>query len=177
MPRRELMELLRSGHAIEPSAIEGAAYRGVSLGLPRVLEKLSWKTFQKAFFRDPETGALRGWNVRAEQRGIDAPTEPRRRKGGVPWTFGHFAIVAMRDVRAPRGLERGLVLDYGRGDNATLDPLRLLRDPIVAIERDDARLLLGWSYLDLGLFTIPTPSFFTLEREGAIDHVPAKRCA
>jgi hypothetical protein len=175
MSRRELRELLFAGHALTPSAIENAAYRGVSLGLPRWMERLSWKTFQKAFHRDPTTGVLRGWNVRVEQRGIDAPTMPRRLRDGRPWTFGHFEIVSAADVRAPRGLEKSLVLDYGRGDNGRLDPLRLLRDPIVAVNEGSAELLLGWSYLDLGLFTLSTPSFFTLEREGAIEHVPESR--
>ena len=171
MPRRELRALLFAGRPIAPSALENAAFRGVSLGLPRLIERLTWKTFQKAFYRDPTTGLLRGWNVRAEQRGVGAPTAPRRLRDGRPWTFGHFVVVPSSEVRAPRGLPATLVLDYGRGANARLDAIRLLRNPLVAVNDGSDNLLLGWSYLDLGLFTLSTPSFFTLEREGAIDEV------
>ena len=67
-----------AGHPVDPAQLEGWVYRGTSLGLPSLVERLTWKTFQKAFWRDPATGRLLGWNVRLEQDGLDAPRfDPR----------------------------------------------------------------------------------------------------
>lgn len=167
-----LLDVLQAGHPIDPLSIEDRTYRGVSLGLPGVIEKLTWKTFQKVFVNDED--GLRGWNVRLEQDGVDAPSRVKIR-GGEPRTFGHFQVRATtQDDRALyRGrslfLHQALMLDYGLGGNG-LDPISMLRDPIVAVEGDDSRLLLGWSFLHLGPANVPTPSFFTLEDEGPRTH-------
>ena len=179
MTRNELMalgpkgwiELIRDGHPIDPAALDDTGYRGIALGLPETVEKLTWKTFQKTFHRDPKTGELRGWNVRVEQRGLDAPTQAKV-KDGRPWTFGHYRVVAA-DEPIPRiGRTRGLLIHYGLGRNAPLYPMRRIRDPIVAVEAGSVELLLGWSYVDLGPLSVGTPSFFSLEREGPLAYVP-----
>lgn len=167
LPRRALRELLSAGHAIDPDALADHEYRGTSLGLPAFVERLTWKTFQKVFCREPETGSLRGWNVRVEQRGLGAPSQPKLR-GGRPFTFGHFAVVPL----APADLRRcgsGLLLDYGQGGNG-FDPLHFVRDPLVALVPGRADLLLGWTYLQLGALRLPTPSYFVLERERPLTH-------
>lgn len=169
--RPELLARLRAGHPIDPAAIEGFGYRGISLGSPRWLERLSWKTFQKTFYRDPRTGVLRGWNVRVEQRGVDAATVPRV-KGGRPWTFGHYHVVGCEGRRVYPGCGRGLLIDYGLGDNPLLDPMRRVRDPLVALAEGSSDALLGWSWVDLGAALVPTVFYFLLEREGPIEHVP-----
>lgn len=159
MPRSELERLLREGHPVAAEEIAGAGYRGVSLNLPRVVERVTWTTFQKVFVRDRD--GVRGYNVRVEQRGVQAASVARQRRGR-PWIFGHFRV---RDGRASRaGSDRGLLLDYG-AFAGRLDPLRPLRDPVVSLRAGSTDLLLGWSYLDLGPLCVPTPSFFTLERE------------
>lgn len=163
--------LMREGHPIDPAAIEGWAYRGTSLGMPALFDRVTWKTFQKAFHRD---GAhLRGWNVRLVQRGDPrAPSEPMRDRRGGPITFGHFGVRRARDRGVPHGFDRGLLLDYSLGARSSrLDPLSRLRDPIVALRAGDADLLLGWSYLATLGRTVDTPSFFTLERDHPVDHV------
>ena len=164
MRRGELARALREGHGIEPRALDDSAYRGISLGLPAFLERLSWKTFQKVFHRDPATGGLRGWNVRVEQRGLDAPSLAKVQKG-VPWSFGHYTVREL-PARAPRGLTRGLLIDYSPERGL----MSRLRDPIVALREGSVDFLLGWSYLDLGV-AIPTPSYFLLEREGPLGRV------
>lgn len=166
MKRRELAATLRSGHSVDPHALDDSAYRGISLGLPAWMERLSWKTFQKVFHRDPATGVLRGWNVRVEQRGLDAPSQAKERSGA-PWTFGHYTATAL-PPRMPRGIARGLLIDYSPERGL----MGRLRDPIVALDEGKVELLLGWSYLDLGI-AIPTPSYFVLEREGPLEHVVA----
>src|SRR5262245_37281178 len=65
----ELRDAIVHGHPVDPRELEGWAYRGTSLGLPKVVERLTWKTFQKTFYRDPVSQRLLGWNVRLEQDG------------------------------------------------------------------------------------------------------------
>jgi hypothetical protein len=150
MTRRELDALLRRSHPIDPHALDdtcgepGTEYRGISLGLPRWVERLTWKKFKKVFRRDAQTGAVRGWNVRIQQNALDEPWIPMMRKGA-PWSFGHFTV---RD---------DAVLDYG-----------LMRDPLVSLEAGKVDLLLGVSDLALGPLSLRTPTYFCLERDHAL---------
>jgi hypothetical protein len=166
LDRRELMARLRAGHAIDPHALDDSEYRGTSLGLPGFVEKLSWKVFRKTFCRDPELGVLRGWNVRLEQNGLDGPSVPMT-KAGESVTFGHYRVVEPGAVRLPPGCDRGLVIHYGLGGNGT-SPIARVRDPVVALTAGSVERLLGWSYVDLGITLLGTPSFFLLEREGPL---------
>ncbi len=166
LSRRELVDRLVHGHPIDPRALDDSEYRGVSLGLPAAIERITWKVFKKAFHRDPADGVLRGWNVRLEQRGVGGPCVPLVRRGK-PLTFGHFRV-RPTDARTPHGLAGRLLLDYGLGRNPRLDPTALVRDVIVALEPGRADRLLGWMYLELGGVRARTPSFFLLEREGPL---------
>lgn len=168
MSAAQLRGLLAEGHPIDPRALDDTEYRGVSLGLPHLVEQLTWKKFKKTFHRDRARDVLRGWNVRCEQNGLDEPWLDRQRDG-TPVTFGPFEVVAATGARLPAHARRGLLIDYGRGGN--LPPLSRLRDPIVALRAGDATLLLGWSYLDLGFSNLGTPSFFSLEYEGPLGYV------
>jgi hypothetical protein len=153
LPRGELAALLAGGHPVEPEALAGWIYRGVSLGLPAAVERLTWKKFAKVFVRGE--GGVQGWNVRvAKDPDLDAPVRPLRRRGR-PVTFGPFAVVPA---------ERGVCLDYG-ARHGRLHPLGRLRDPVVAVNAGSADLLLGRSDLALGGARLPTPSYFTLERD------------
>lgn len=169
--RAELRARIIEGHPVDPSKLEGWAYRGTALGLPRFVEKLSWKTFQKTFYRQPSTGRLLGWNVRLEQDGLSAPSRPKRR-GGVPVTAWHYEVVPPDGVPMPRGFDRGLVIDYARGKNPFYETIRFAKDPLVAVEPGNADLLLGVTYMALGRVCVETPTYFILEREHRIDHVP-----
>ncbi len=170
MSRQELAELLQGGQPIDPEAIADREFKGTSLGLPGIVEKLTWKKFKKVFCRDQKTGALRGWNVRLEQNGLQEPCVPLKLSGGRPKTFGHYQVLPLSGYRPPLPVPHGLMLDYGRGGNKRHDPAGRLRDPIVALERGNAELLLGWTYLDLGLRRVGTPSYFTLELDGPLTH-------
>ena len=170
LPRRELADLLRGGYAVAPEALAGYEYRGVSLGLPRWVERLSWKTFVKVFHQDTAAGAVRGWNVRIVQGPVAYDYAPVQR-GGAPLCFGHFQVRPLEPGRDRGGSRAGVLLDYGRGGNARLDPTRWLRDPVVALEGGSARLLLGWTYVALPGLRLSTPSFFSLERGGPASHV------
>ncbi|MGE5181424.1 MAG: hypothetical protein ACM31C_05160 [Acidobacteriota bacterium] len=155
----ELAAALASGHPVAPEQLAGAEYHGTSLGLPRWLERATWKTFIKAFVTDGDR--VRGWNIRVDQR---APWTPRTRRGRT-WTFGHFT--AEREAGTT-------VLDYGRA-SSRLDPIHLLRDPLVALVPGSADRLLGVSLIDVAGVRLPTPAYFLLERGGPVrDHVSAR---
>ena len=171
MSRHGLTEILRNGHPIDPAALDDMEYKGVSLGLPGFIERLSWKTFKKVFHRDPSTGLLRGWNVRIQQEGVGAERYEPMTEGGEPKTFGHYRVVQGGTYRSPIPCPSALMIDYGLGGNGQLDPMRFMRDPFVAVNAGSADLLLGWSYVDLGAFQIGTPSFFSLERDITLSHV------
>jgi hypothetical protein len=179
MSRAELRRAFAQGHAVEPEALADSEYKGVSLGMPAFVERLTWKKFKKVFCRDDEPGVIRGWNVRLEQNELDAPCIPKR-KNGKAVTFGHFVIADARGRRMAVPGEPSILLDYSRGENAWFDFMRFLRDPLVALNPGDMQLLLGAMYIELGSLRLPTPSFFTLEYDVPIgDRVtpPGRRSA
>lgn len=165
----ELRQRIVEGHPVDPAALEGYAYRGTSLGLPRLVELATWKTFQKTFWRHPGSGRLLGWNVRLHQDGVDAPSRPKTKRG-VPVTEWNYEVIAAEGVPMPEGFGRGLVIDYSLAPNPLTQ--RIVKDPLVALEPGNADELLGVSYLVLGGRSVETPTYFTLERDGPIDFVP-----
>lgn len=169
LSRADLAQVMRTGHPVDPAELDDTVYRGTSLGLGRLIERLTWRTFAKTFHRDPGTQQLRGWNVRCEQRGDGGPLVYRQRRGA-PVVFGHYRVVPLREEGTGTGLPAGLLLDYGAAGNGCLDPGSRARDPIVAVNPGDPALLLGWMYLDLGVAFPRTPSFFTLQHARGLDH-------
>lgn len=169
--RAELRRRIATGHPVDPAAIEGWAYRGTSLGLPKLIEAITWKTFQKTFWREPASGRLLGWNVRLEQDGIDAPSRPKRRDSK-PVTVWHYEVLSPAGIRTPPDFDRGLIIDYSRGRNPRFDTIRFSKDPLVALTEGSADELIGVTYLSIAGLCIETPTYFTLEREHRIDFVP-----
>ena len=167
----QLRQHIQTGHPVDPDLLDGWLYRGTSLGLPSVVERLTWKTFQKAFWRDPASGRLLGWNVRLQQDGIDAPSRPRRKRGR-PVTEWYYEVVRPAGVPAPPGFDRGLIIDYARGPNPP-GLTRAIKDPLVSLLPDNSDQLLGVSYLVVAGHCLETPTYFTLEREQRITEVPA----
>lgn len=156
-----LRDQLLAGHPIDPADLDGWVYRGLSLGLPAWIDRLAWKTFAKAF------AGGRGWNVRIRQG--DDGFEPLRDRRGDPRCFGQFAVVPLPPVGSlPLPVARGLLLDYGQGGNGRLDPVRFLRDPLVALRPGDADVLLGCTLLEVGPARLTTPSYFLLTRHRRI---------
>jgi hypothetical protein len=141
--RETLARRLAAGHRFEASELAGLVYRGVSLGLPGWVDRLLWKKFAKAFDR-----GARGWNIRIEDDGLDAPWRPKLERGR-PVTFGHFRVV---------GAAGRVELDYGG-----------IRDPLVALDPGSAELLLGRSEIALGGLRVGTPSYFVLQRGGPLE--------
>jgi hypothetical protein len=166
--RRELRDQMRNGYAIDPAALAGFTYHGISLGLPRWVEKLSWKKFMKVFYQEADTQCLRGWNVRAADDDLTKDWSPKI-KNDRPVTFGHYHVVDAYVPHVPEELRHGLLIDYSRGGRGGNGALNHLRDPIVALAPDSVDTLLGWSYMALGQSRIPTPSYFLLTRGDALE--------
>lgn len=167
----QLHAIVARAHPLDLTAIEGMQYQGVDLSLPPFVNKLLWKTFRKAFLRDPDTGALRGWNVRMEQHGIEGPRVPKLR-GGAPWTFGHYEVRQAAGLRFPWGWQGAHYLDYGVVGNPFGESLAYT--PLVAVNEGDMSLLLGWEVFKLGPLFVPLKDYWALRLEGPIDHVAAR---
>lgn len=168
LPRPALRRALAAGHAFDARALDDTEYDGISLALPRLVERLTWKTFTKTFHRDPATGELRGWNVRMEQHGIGGPRVPRTRDGA-PHTFGHYRVVPASGVRLAAPYDMALLIDYDVPSNDLVT--RRMRDPLVAVAPGDPTVLLGVTYLDLGWFRLMTPTYFVLVLRGPLSYV------
>ncbi|HHO49663.1 MAG TPA: hypothetical protein ENK18_02045 [Deltaproteobacteria bacterium] len=166
LDRRALSERMAQGHPVEARAVIGHVYHGISLGLPRWVERCTWKTFCKVFHQDRH--GPRGWNVATHQASDGLDWEPRVR-GGELVTYGHFAIRPADPPLPARYGPPGLLLDYSVFAGP-LDPMGLLRDPLVALRPDDPSLLLGVSVLALGS-GVHTPTWFALLRAEPVHHV------
>lgn len=166
-----LKEVLRHGHPIDPAAIVERQYLGVDLSLPGWARKLLWHTFRKTFTRDASTGDVRGWNVRMQQLGIDAPQQPLRDKHGEPITFGHYRLRETAGVRFPGGWQGTHYLDYGSAGNTFADLARLGRTPLVAVNAGSQDLLLGWEVMKFGPWLAPLPFFWALRVDGPLDRI------
>ncbi|HVU00192.1 MAG TPA: hypothetical protein VHE30_00520 [Polyangiaceae bacterium] len=171
LPRAELRRRLASGTPPNLAAMEGFAYRGTSLGLPRFVEKLSWKTFQKTFYREPRSGRLVGWNVRVAQHGVFSPSEPLRKRGE-PVTEWNYEVIPSAGLPVPEGLDHGVLIDYSRGGNPGFGAVNWVKDPLASLTGEDSEVLLGVSYVVLGGRALETPTYFSLEREHPIEFVP-----
>lgn len=149
LSRRELGHRLQQGHPVEVESLANREFHGVALGLPRFVERLTWKKFKKVFVTH-ETG-LQGYNEAVTQNGLQAPWISRTRRGE-PVRYGYFEV---------RPAERGLLIDYGPPAHR-FNPMRFVQDPLVAVDEGSSELLLGVSILALGRFRVPTPTYFAL---------------
>lgn len=160
----ELHACLLGGKVIEADALANADYRGVSLGLPRFVERMTWKTFRKSFRRGTD-GEVSGLNVRLEQTGLEGRAIAKRDRRGREVTFGPFAIGPLPPTGTPFGCSTGVVFDYGQR-HPSWHPIGRTRDVVVALD-DAHELLLGALYVEIAGFAFRTPSYFTLEREAS----------
>ena len=168
---KQLAERMATGHPVDPAALENYEYKGISLGLPAFIDKLAWKTFKKTFYRDPQTGVLRGWNIRIQQTGLHGKYLPKQ-LDGKPACWGHYQVVTTKGRPIPRPVPQTALIDYSLGGNGRFEfTVNPMRDPLVALEKDSAEVLLGWSYYDLGWFRFSTPSYFLLLRDCPVEYV------
>ncbi len=170
MSHRQVAEVFFNGHPIEPGSLDGMQYRGIDLSLPPIMNRILWKTFRKTFYRDPETGVLRGWNVRMAQDGWDSPGTPLQKKGK-PFTFGHYHLLPAKGKPFPKNWQGQDYLDYSVAGNPLFDPARFTYSPLVAVNPGDSTLLLGWEVFRVAGIPFAIPDFWALRHEGPIDYI------
>lgn len=168
MDRHQLHAIIARASPLDPEVLVGNQYLGVDLSLPPFVNRLLWKTFRKAFWRDPGSDVIRGWNVRMEQTGVDGPAVPKPR-GGQPWTFAHYHLRSAQGLRFPRGWRGDHFLDYSLGGSPFGENLGYT--PLVAVNEGDSTLLLGWEVFKLGPLFLPLPDYWALRLQGPVDHV------
>lgn len=169
MSSTELKAIVDRGLPLDLDALADTAYTGIDLSMPAVFHKLMWKSFRKTFHRDPQTGVLRGWNVKVEQTGWDAPPKPRLDGSGKPLTFGHYEVRPAAGERFPGGWQGGHYLDYRVAGNTFFDfPARAGFCPLVAVNEGSMDLLLGWEVFRLGNVLVPIVDYWLLKREGPL---------
>ena len=125
MSRKQLFERICAGHSVKAEELGDVQYRGVSLGLPQVVERLTWKKFMKVFVADDQQGW--GFNVRLQQTALDEPCEPLTDKKGKPLRFGRYGLRPAQKGEFEDFESPPLVLDYGACEGRSFDPMRCLR--------------------------------------------------
>lgn len=169
MSQRELREIVDRGLPLDLDALANTSYTGIDLSMPALFHKLMWKSFRKTFHRDPQTGRLRGWNVKVEQTGWAEPPQPKRDAKGQPLTFGHYEVKPAAGERFPGNWKGGHFLDYRVAGNRFFDfPARAGFCPLVAVNPGSMELLLGWEVFRLGDILVPIADFWLLRREGPL---------
>lgn len=169
LSNRELHAIVDRGLPLDVDAIADHSYTGIDLSMPSWFHKLMWKSFRKTFHRDPATGVLRGWNVKVEQVGWDAPPPPKRDGKGVPLTFGHYEVRPAAGLAFPRGWTGGHYLDYRTAGNAWWDfPANAGYCPLVTINEGSSELLLGWEVFHVAGMAVPITDYWVLVREGPL---------
>ncbi len=169
MSNSELHAIVQRGAPLDLDAIADTTYTGIDLSMPAWFHKLMWRSFRKTFHRDPQTGAIRGWNVKVQQTGWEQPPEPKRDQQGKPLTFGHYEVRSAQGLRFPRGWQGGHYLDYRVAGNKFADfPARAGYCPLVAVNPGSSDLLLGWEVFNIGGLLIPLQDYWLLQREGPL---------
>lgn len=169
MNSRDLFSIVQKGEPLDLDALADTTYTGIDLSMPEWFHKLMWKSFRKTFHRDPKTGVIRGWNVKVEQTGWDAPPAAKKDGKGRPLTFGHYEVRSAAGLAFPRGWSGGHYLDYRVAGNAFGDwPARAGYCPLVAVNAGSVELLLGWEVFHVCGVAIPLDDYWVLRREGAL---------
>ncbi|MCW5804291.1 MAG: hypothetical protein KIT31_18105 [Deltaproteobacteria bacterium] len=146
------------GATPDVAALVGWQFRGINH--PSWARLAGIKKFVKGFFK--KDGAVMGYNCAVEQNVLDgrwhtkpSDAEPRR--------FGFYEVVPVDATARDNAYLHAVLLDYGRGGNAALDPMAQIRDYVVQVTPDNPDLYLGKAYLALGPLRVHS-NFFILER-------------
>ncbi len=169
MNRHQLHAIIERAYPLDLTALEETQYQGIDLSLPPFMNRILWKTFRKTFHRDPQSGALRGWNVRMEQTGIDGPRVPMKNRDGKPRSFAHYEVRSAVGLRFPRGWKGAHYFDYGVVGNPFAEAPGYT--PVVAVNEGSMDLLLGWEIFKLGPLFLPLPDYWALRLEGPLEEV------
>jgi hypothetical protein len=164
LPPRELDLLMLRGETPSLEALCGWEFRGMNT--PDWANLLGIKKFIKGFYRDA-AGRIFGYNEPAWQNALAGPWIARP-SDAHPKRCGFYRVDTVDPTSRDNAYLHALLLDYGDGGNATLDPTSTLRDYVVRIERGSDDLLLGKAFIAAGPLRVPV-SHFILERHRPSD--------
>jgi hypothetical protein len=108
-------------------------------------------------------------NLSVQQRGPHGPFVDRLKRGQRV-TYWHYEVVPAAGYAMPADYGRALLIDYGLAERGACNPQRRMRDPLVALDEGSPDLLLGYTWADLGIVQLPTPTFFALVRGGPLTY-------
>ncbi len=91
-------------------------------------------------------------------------------KNGLPVTQWFYGVVSAADFKTPLSTSQGLMIDKSLGEPWYDFQSRML-DSLVAVNMGRTDLLLGYTYVNLGIMNLNTPTFFTLERLNKLTHI------
>lgn len=146
---RELARRFDVGRPVAVDDLVGRRFRGRSLAQPRLIERLTWRTFRKDVSDVDADGVVRGDNVRLPQpwHRLDRPEVHE-----MPFVVGAD--------------DDGAVIDY-RPTHRRPHPFAFAVDPLRRIGEHDGRMvLLGVTELWIGARRLRTPTWFALVPEG-----------
>lgn len=169
MNAAQLHAIVQRAEPLDLDALADTTYTGIDLSLPAWVTRLLWKSFRKTFHRDPQSGVIRGWNVKVQQTGWAQPPEPKRDAKGRPITFGHYVVRSAEGLPFPRGWKGPHFIDYRMAGNRFFDfPANAGYCPLVSVNAGSSELLLGWEIFNVAGIQIPLNDYWVLKREGPL---------
>jgi hypothetical protein len=155
----ELELVMRRGVMPDLASLVGWEFRGINHpGWARVV---GIKKFMKGFYK-AEDGDVMGYNCPIDQNVLDGRWVAKP-DDLAPKRFGFYKVEAVDATRRDNKYLHAVLLDYGAGGNAKLDPTQGLRDYVVQVDAANPDLFLGKAYYALGPLRLNT-NFFILER-------------
>jgi hypothetical protein len=159
MSMRELEIVFQRGVQPDLDRLVGWEFRGTNT--PGWAKLAGIKKFIKGMYRG-EGDEVYGYNCPVEQNGLDAPWIAKP-DDSAPKRFGFYRVAPVDPTSRDNKYLHAVLLDYGRGGNAKLDPTSGLRDYLVQVDTTNDDVYLGKAYYALGPLRVAT-SFFVLER-------------
>jgi hypothetical protein len=170
-----LERVFQRGVMPELDALVGWEFRGINrmpLNAINVAYLAGIKKFVKGFFREGDR--VMGYNIPVARNVLDgrwhlkpSDSEPKR--------FGFYEVAPVDPTARDNEYLHAVLLDYGKGGNAKLDPTAGLRDYLVQVDANNPDLYLGKAYYAIGPARVKA-NFFILERHrtGLTDYVRAR---
>jgi hypothetical protein len=174
-PMAGLERVFQRGVMPDLDALVGWEFRGINrmpLNAINVAQLAGIKKFVKGFFRDGDR--VMGYNIPVARNVLDgrwhlkpSDSEPKR--------FGFYEVAPVDPTARDNEYLHAVLLDYGKGGNAKLDPTAGLRDYLVQVDANNPDLYLGKAYYAIGPARVKA-NFFILERHrtGLTDYVRAR---
>ncbi|MDR6564707.1 MULTISPECIES: hypothetical protein [unclassified Arcicella] len=155
LSQNQLKTIFEKGKQPITSDLVGWEFMGVNIGV--LTKVLGIRKFFKVFTTHVEGDAIIGYNLKAQQNGLD---EPHLKALMTNNTDGYYHV-------SEDGSSKTLLINYGHHQaNARFSPVRLLRDYLVEVEPD---IYLGKAYLKFFSFFVPLTYFVLRKYQKRLD--------